>query len=171
MVDDTNYRRADDNRMSGDKARLKNNRIFFVAFCGKEDFNFCMERRDYFKKQIDQLGRILGKILDDFLALKNTAGVGEAVESVVESLNTKLDLSLATLENVPHAEIVDRLISAHSFNNNDLELFADILLRTAEQRLHDNQWRKLMGHALVIFQHLETVDSTFSLERRYKSTR
>lgn len=127
-----------------------------------------MERRDYFKKQIDQLGRVLGKILSDFLALKNTKGIGEAVESVVESLNAKLDLSPATLANIPSSEIVNRLISSHSFNNDSLELLADLLFRVAEERRDDNEWKRLMGQALVIFRYLETVDSTYSLERRFK---
>ncbi len=127
-----------------------------------------MERRDYFKKQIDQLGRVLGKILADFLALKSTSKVGEAIESVVQSLNTKLDLDPEMLADAPRSEIVDKLIRVYGFNNDNLELLANILLTAAEERQDDPLWKKLMGHSLTIFRYLETVDATYSLERRFK---
>jgi len=127
-----------------------------------------MERRDYFKKQIDQLGRVLGKILADFLSLKNAAKAGEAVESVVQSLATKLNLDPAMLADIPRSEVVDKLIRVYGFSNDNLELLANILLTVAEERKHDHSWKKLMGHSLTIFQYLEIVDSTYSLERRFK---
>jgi len=126
-----------------------------------------MERRDYFKKQIDQLGRVLGKILADLLAFKNTANASEAIESAIESLTTKLDLDMAMLADVPKSEIVDRLLRFHGFNNDNLELLGDILLRIAEEKQYIH-WRKLMEHSMAIFKHLESVDSIYSLERRFK---
>lgn len=127
-----------------------------------------MERRDYFKKQIDQLGRVLGKILADFLALKNTPDVNEAVNSSVESLKTKLDLDPEILAAIPPSEIINKLKEVHDFSNDNLDVLANLFLAVAEVNATDRQWLNLMAHSLAIFQYLETVDSTFSLERRFK---
>lgn len=126
-----------------------------------------MERRDYVKKQIDQLGRVLGKILADFLALKNTTNAGEAIDSVVQSLTAKLDLNPTMLVDIPRSEIIDRLLRVYGFNKDSLELLAKIMLAIAEEKRDDPPWRKLLEHSLVIFQYLEMVDSTYSLERRF----
>jgi hypothetical protein len=42
-----------------------------------------MEQRDYLKKQIDQLGQVLGKIFSDLLGLKSNGQIngGSAVKS------------------------------------------------------------------------------------------
>ena len=56
-----------------------------------------MEQRDHLKKQIDHLGRVLGKLLSFLLALKNQGGVDDGIEITNQVIKGELDLDLQTL--------------------------------------------------------------------------
>ena len=45
-----------------------------------------MKQNDYFLKQIDNLGRILGKILADLLSLKSQGEVIEIMENIINNI-------------------------------------------------------------------------------------
>ena len=53
-----------------------------------------MKQDDYFLKQIDILGRILGKIVSDLLKLKNKGEIMESIEITTQALKNELDLNL-----------------------------------------------------------------------------
>lgn len=56
-----------------------------------------MEQRDYLQKQIDQLGRVLGKLLADLIGLKNQGEISEGIEIISQKLKDELDLDLESL--------------------------------------------------------------------------
>jgi hypothetical protein len=53
-----------------------------------------MKQDDYFLKQIDILGRILGEIVSDLLKLKNKGEIMESIEITTQALKNELDLHL-----------------------------------------------------------------------------
>ena len=56
-----------------------------------------MVRRDYLQKQIDLLGRVLGKILSDLLGLKSVGEIMEGIDSSYLALKEELNLDLEEL--------------------------------------------------------------------------
>ena len=56
-----------------------------------------MEQRDFLQKQIDQLGRVLGKLLADLIGLQNQGEVSEGIEITSQKLKDELDLDLESL--------------------------------------------------------------------------
>ena len=53
-----------------------------------------MKQDDCFLKQIDILGRILGKIVSDLLKLKSKGEIMESIEITSQALKSELDLNL-----------------------------------------------------------------------------
>lgn len=129
------------------------------------------ERRDFLKKQIDQLGRVLGKMLADLLGLKQQGQVSEGLKMVDETMQRVLSLNLVSLVAVNPKELVGWLQQEHHFQPEHLATMADILYEAAQAHLlqKDEQTaRALWERALAIYEHLEATEPTFSLERHYR---
>ena len=129
------------------------------------------ERKDYLKKQIDQLGRVLGKMLVDLLGLKQQGQVSEGLKMVDETMQRVLSLNLISLVAVNPKVLVGWLQKEHQFKPEHLEPMADVLYEAAEGYLlqkDPNTARALWERALVIYEHLEATEVTFSLERHYR---
>lgn len=127
-----------------------------------------MERRDYFKKQIDQLGRVLGKILSDLLGQKNNGRVEEGISAATQALNDTAAIDLEEFIAIPTEELISFLQETKGFTNENQELLADTLLVIAENDPDDAKVQKLTCRCLVIYEHLEKTSQTFSLSRRFK---
>ena len=129
------------------------------------------ERRDYLKKQIDQLGRVLGKMLADLLGLKQQGLVSDGLQMVDETMQRVLSLNLISLIAVSPKELVAWLKKEKQFEPEHLEPMADILYEAAEAYLIEKDTdtaRALWERALAIYEHLEETEPTFSLERHYR---
>lgn len=131
-----------------------------------------MEQRDYLQKQIDQLGRVLGKLLADLIGLKNQGEVSEGIEITSQKLKDELDLDLEDLINMPADELLPSLQLKNSFSKEGLEKLADILLIIADDTYNrqDNKERSKSFYfkSLNIYEHLEKTETTYSFERHYK---
>ena len=57
--------------------------------------------RDHLQKQIDQLGKVLAKVLADFLDLKDQEKIEEGIEMIRQSLITQLDLDIRQMMVIP----------------------------------------------------------------------
>lgn len=129
------------------------------------------ERRDFLKKQIDQLGRVLGKMLADLLGLKQQGQVSEGLSAVDESLQKALSLNLVSLIAIEPRELVAWLKREKQFEQQHLEPMADILYEAAEGFLIQNDTetaRALWERSLALYEHLQESQTTFSLERHYR---
>lgn len=129
------------------------------------------ERRDFLKKQIDQLGRVLGKMLADLLGLKQQGQVAEGLAVVEESMQKALSLNLVSLVAIAPPDLVNWLQQKHQFAPEHLEPMADILYEAAEGFLVQNDAataKALWERALALYEHLEATETTFSLERHYR---
>lgn len=133
-----------------------------------------MEQRDYLQKQIDQLGRALGKLLADLIGLKNQGEVSEGIEITSQKLKDELDLDLESLINMPTDEFLPSLQLKKNFNKEGLEKLADILLIIADETYIKQEKEKSKGFyfkSLNIYEHLEKTETTYSFERHYKIER
>lgn len=126
-----------------------------------------MEQEDYLKRQIDQLGRVLGKALSDLLGLLKKGQAGLGIETTVQTLKTELDLDIQGLTALKQEDFIYTLTSEKKFTCVHLEKIAEILLLMADYK-PGYEKKSIYLKCLAIYKYLENADSTYSLDRQIK---
>ena len=93
-----------------------------------------MERRDLIKHQIEQLGRVLGKILADFLGMKSTGKVSQGIEIVNRQLDNVLGLNLDALLTLSEHEL-EAFFLNKNITAEQLETLSDLLKEIGESKI------------------------------------
>lgn len=130
-----------------------------------------MGQEDYLKRQFDQLGRALGRILANLLALKAERDASEAFEITNHALKKELDMDIDQLLSIPHDQFIDLFRDQEGVNNKHLEKLGDIFYQLADligqQHLNEKQSRALYERTSVIYDFLNTTCSVYSLQRQF----
>lgn len=129
-----------------------------------------MEQQDHLKKQIDQLGRVLGKILSDLLGLKNQGQINDGIEITNQALKGELDLDMQALIDIQTDNFINTLKIEKNFNNENLDKLADVLLLIADNK-QDKDKKMLYEKCLTIYEYLEKTENVYSLDRQWKIER
>lgn len=125
-----------------------------------------MEKQDYLKRQIDQLGKVLGELLVKITGSGRNLDASETLEIVNQVLDENLELDMEQLLIIPDAQFIEALKRHELLNDFNLEILGDLLARMAIQ---DSSRRKsLANRALLIYEHLEQSNKTFSFTRNQK---
>jgi len=82
-----------------------------------------MEQRDIIKDQIEQLGRVLGKLIANFFALKAEGNVDLAIETTNQQLKSELDLDTAVLANF-NAQELEEYVKSKKLTDRHLDKLA-----------------------------------------------
>jgi hypothetical protein len=116
-----------------------------------------MAKEDLLSKQINQLGYFLRRIFEKIT--KRDAG-----EDVVSEINTELKetlgFDLERIEAIPNEEIVSFLLQNEYFTPENIEIFADILIKSGRADFQKK--------ALWIYEYIDIITATFSMERNLK---
>jgi hypothetical protein len=126
-----------------------------------------MEQEDYLKRQIDQLGRVLGKALSDLLGLVKKGQAGLGVETTVQTIKTELDLDIGELTDIKTENFIKTLQTEKKFTNAHLEKLAEILFLLADHKPATDQ-KNINEKCLAIYEYLENAESTYSFDRQRK---
>jgi hypothetical protein len=130
-----------------------------------------MEQRDYLIRQIEQFGQVLGKVLFDLLGLKNKGDISESIEFTTRLLISELDVDLEKLVSIKRDELIDALICKKGFNNENLEILAEILMQTGDNYFKIKNLHKgeiFCQTSLTIYEYLDKSDKTYSFDRKEK---
>lgn len=131
-----------------------------------------MQQEDWFMKQINLLGRVLGKILANLLGLKAQGQVGEGIETADQSLKSELDLDIDELTSIPADYFIETLKEGRNFNDDNLEKLADIFFLITEELdrkgTEADKMNKLYIRSLTIYEYLDETGSTYSVDRHHK---
>jgi hypothetical protein len=82
---------------------------------------------DYFKKQIDQLGKVLAQLIADMIGLKAQGQEIEMIAVVDKTLKNELGLDISGLIAIPQDQFVEELKSQTNINDSNLNSLAEIL--------------------------------------------
>ena len=86
-----------------------------------------MEQEDYIKRQIDQLGRVLGKILAGLLGLKSQGSAGDVAAELTFELEDVLPLNRGDLASMPDDLFLEMINDGRKFGEENLGKLAEIL--------------------------------------------
>ena len=126
-----------------------------------------MRQDDYFLRQIDILGRILGKILTDLLKKKGTGEIMDTVEVTAQALKSELDIDLNSLLLVNNENLVVFLKTEKKFGEQHLEKMAELFFILG-QDLKNEKVLLFLQKSVTIYEYLNKTSSTYSLDRIHK---
>ncbi|MEM9023850.1 MAG: hypothetical protein AAGB22_08905 [Bacteroidota bacterium] len=131
-----------------------------------------MEQQDYLQRQIEQLGRVLGKILANLAGLKNQGNVSEGLAIAAEALNSELDIDLDALAAVPTDALVKTLTEQHNIHQQHLDKIADLFFEFAEGFYQEGAHQKavnLYEKTMALYRHLDETGAAYSFDRHFKA--
>jgi hypothetical protein len=130
-----------------------------------------MEERDYFKRQIDLLGKVLEKLLAALFD-KKSSGMTNGIEMTNQVLKSELDIEIIDLITMPNDEIIDFLQTKKQLNDENLEQIAEILMfnieTNSENGMNEISRLNLLQKCLTIYNYVQANDNTYSFERNMK---
>jgi hypothetical protein len=126
-----------------------------------------MRQDDYFLRQIDILGRILGKILTDLLKKKSSGEIMDSVEVTAQALNSELDIDLNSLLLVGNENLVEFLKTEKKFGDQHLEKMAELFFILG-QDIKNEKALLYLEKSVTIYEYLNKTSSTYSLDRIHK---
>jgi hypothetical protein len=129
-----------------------------------------MEQRDYIKRQIDQLARVLGTIFSDLFGLKGKGQINDGIAATNQAFKGELDLDLEELCAIRSDNFINTLKTEKNFSNGNLDKLADILLLVADNGQDKNN-KMLYEKCFTIYEYLTKVENVYSLDRQWKIER
>ena len=125
-----------------------------------------MERRDILKDQIEQLGRVLGKILANFLGLKSEGRISQGIEMTNKQLQLELDIDIEKITTFDGPGLRDylkgrKLVAEH------LEKLSDYLAQVGKFTWEDDKQKakRLLETAIELLDIADEISKTASFDR------
>lgn len=125
-----------------------------------------MEQRDLIKSQIEQLGRVLGKIFADFLGLKSSGQIEQGIEMTNEQLKSELDIDIDILVGLSKDELKKYLIE-RKMTIGHFETLAEYIKEIGESNVaYDKNKAKIyLIKSLELLDLEDEMSKTISFER------
>ena len=91
-----------------------------------------MEKQDYLKRQIDQLGKVLAELLGKITGSGKNTDASETLEIVSQVLDENLNWDIEQLLNIPEDNFIDSIKENQLLDDVNIETLADVLVEVAE---------------------------------------
>ena len=115
-----------------------------------------MEQRDFLEREIDQLSRVLGRIVASLLGLKSGSVSTLGVEIANRSLKGVVDLDVEQLLSVERGSLIEFLVADRGFSNDNLDQLVDIILAfTSDMASSDSRRNLYYERCLTICEYTE----------------
>jgi hypothetical protein len=124
---------------------------------------------DTFKKQIDELGKALARLLTGLLGFKSQGKIEQGVEFVQQNFHSESGLDFNDLLAIPPDDLADFLNRKHNITNENIDKFAEIFYEMADgiEPTDMNKARIFFERSLALHEYLSRTDATYSLERHF----
>ncbi|MCE9539297.1 MAG: hypothetical protein K8R85_08780 [Bacteroidetes bacterium] len=90
-----------------------------------------MIQRDFIKRQLEDLGRTIGKIISEILKLKELGKMDEGIKLTQETLENTFDLNIENILSIPSDNFVQTLIEEKKYTSVHLNYLGDVLFAAA----------------------------------------
>jgi hypothetical protein len=130
-----------------------------------------MEERDYLLRQMNSLGRALGKLISDLLKNNNKISL-DIIEITNNTLINEINLNLISLINSSDDSFIDLLVNKKELDIDSLENLVEILIKNSESNTNNyftkGEILKLYNKCLLIYKHIDENSKIYSIERQNK---
>jgi len=130
-----------------------------------------MEQRDLLKDQIEQVGRVLGKILFDFVGIRTNGNVSQGIEISNERLQSELDIDIEKLKTLNKTELIEyvknrKLTAVH------LETLSEYLKEVgkATTEINKSEAKLYLEKAIELLDIVDEISRTISFDREDKKS-
>jgi len=128
-----------------------------------------MVQRDYLVSQIEQFGRVLGKLITRLAGIKNSNSIMQSVAEMEEPQIEELNADINELISKDVVTFLNTIPANISKQPKYYETLADIMFTLAEQPACDEVRRnRLYRCSLAIYNHLNEIDDTYSIFRQHR---
>lgn len=129
-----------------------------------------MAQEDRLKKQIEELARVLGKVLTKLMN-RDRGSVSDPIESIAQQVKDEAGLDLKKMMAVPSEELIKTITSDTNLKKDHLEIVADIFFEAGgyySSQGEEKQGKELYRKAIVLLQHMTVIDKTYNKVREEK---
>ncbi len=125
---------------------------------------------------MDQMARVLGKLLADLLGLKSEGKILEAHDLTLEVFSKDIGFDFEEIKNTPPELLLDFLIEKKQFSDEHIQHVANILFELGLEKDPSTgsgrvEKKNLYNRAYVLFEYLNSVGTTFSFDFLLKMNR
>lgn len=131
-----------------------------------------MEQRDLIKEQIEQLGKVLAKIISGFFRLKSQGKIARGIEVSNERFKEELDIDIEKIIHL-HGEELSDYFKKKNLSPEHLEKIIDYLTEVGEytMRSDKNSGVKILEKTLELYGIIDLRSKNYSFERTHKEKR
>lgn len=119
-----------------------------------------MEQRDLLRDQIEQLGKVLAKVISDFLKLKSAGNFADAISYSKANLKNELDLDVDLILTLDEFELKNHF-AERKLNESQIESLALYLEELGDLEESEISFEK----AIELLKIADEVSKTISFER------
>lgn len=123
-----------------------------------------MEQRDLLKDQIEQLGKVLAKILSDFLGFKSDGNVAQGIEISNERLQAELDIDIKKLVLLDKSELKEYL-NSRKLKDVHLETLSEYLTEIGKTKTTKVDIDLYLKKAIELLDYADETTKTISFDR------
>ena len=125
-----------------------------------------MEQRDLLKDQIEQIGKVLAKILSDFLGLKSSGNVTQGIEISNESLQSELNIDIEKITALNKTEL-EVYVRNRKLTESHLGLLSEYLKEVgiAKTKIDKSDAHLCLQKAIELLDIADETSKTMSFDR------
>jgi len=131
-----------------------------------------MFNQDYIMRQVQQMTQVLSRILEQVIKKDKSQTAAEIVSYTNEQLKESLGFNLEEFSDTLEKKGLNHFIKERNFNNEHLNIFADVLYELAETYFKDSnkidEGLKLYSQSLHIYEFIEESENIYSIDRNLK---
>jgi len=128
-----------------------------------------MEQRDILKDQIEALGKVLGKLISEFLDLKATGEVNEAIQVTNHQLKEEIEIDVEAMLYLNKKDLKEFVGSKH-FGEKSLEDLSDYFREIGDSKMDSSNSEDVpyFQKAIELLELADEFSKVFSLDRMEK---
>ena len=125
---------------------------------------------DTFKRQIDETGKVLIRLLTGLLGLKQLEKYEDSVFLVKKTLTEKAFLDFDEIISMPPGQLAEYLSEKKKMNNHNIDKIAEVFYEIGDAAgiSGGDSAQKYFRISLALHEYLNVADSTYSFERQNK---
>ncbi|PWJ43809.1 hypothetical protein [Sediminitomix flava] len=119
-----------------------------------------MERRDFLKDKIEQVGRVLGKMIANFMGAKSQGNTAQGIEISNQYLQTELDIDIDQILKLEKEDLKSYL-TERNLTAEHLETLVSYLIELGDYHQDQQYYQK----AIILNEIADEISNTLSLMR------